>query len=64
MQDELQPQTSHAAISKMLNELHAAEIHGHLERVARRYARADLLVIDDFAVLTMDAQFCPPTKPL
>ena len=40
---------------KMLNELHAAEIHGHLERVARRYARADLLVIDDFAVLTMDA---------
>jgi DNA replication protein DnaC len=40
---------------KMLNELHAAEIHGHLERVARRFARADLLVIDDFAVLTMDA---------
>lgn len=40
---------------KMLNELHAAEIHGALDRVLRRYVRADLLVIDDFAVLAMDA---------
>jgi DNA replication protein DnaC len=40
---------------KMLNELHAAEIHGALDRTLRRYVRADLLVIDDFAVLAMDA---------
>jgi len=40
---------------KMLNELHAAELHGALDRVMRRYVRADLLVIDDFAVLAMDA---------
>lgn len=40
---------------KMLNELHAAELHGALEKVMRRYVRADLLVIDDFAVLAMDA---------
>lgn len=40
---------------KMLNELHAAELHGALDRVLRRYVRADLLVIDDFAVLAMDA---------
>jgi DNA replication protein DnaC len=40
---------------KMLNELHAAEIHGALDRILRRYVRADLLVIDDFAVLAMDA---------
>jgi DNA replication protein DnaC len=40
---------------RMLNELHGAEIHGGLERALRRYVRADLLVIDDFAVLTMDA---------
>lgn len=40
---------------KMLNELHAAEMHGALDRVLRRYVRADLLVIDDFAVLAMDA---------
>jgi len=40
---------------KMLNELHAAEIHGALDRVLRRFVRADLLVIDDFAVLAMDA---------
>lgn len=39
---------------KMLNELHGAELHGSLERVARRYVRADLLMIDDFAVLAMD----------
>jgi DNA replication protein DnaC len=39
---------------KLLNELHGAEIHGALERVARKYIRADLLMIDDFAVLAMD----------
>ena len=39
---------------KMLNELHGAEIHGALDRVMRRYIRADLLLIDDFAVLEMD----------
>jgi DNA replication protein DnaC len=41
--------------AKMLNELHAAELHGALDRVLRRYVRADPLVIDDFAVLAMDA---------
>lgn len=40
---------------KMLNELHAAELHGRLERVMRKYVRAELLVIDDFACLEMDA---------
>ena len=39
---------------RMLNELHGAELHGTLERVLRRYVRAELLVIDDFAVLAMD----------
>jgi DNA replication protein DnaC len=39
---------------RMLNELHGAEIHGALERALLRYVRADLLVIDDFAVLAMD----------
>lgn len=39
---------------KMLNHLHGAELHGALERVLRPYVRADLLVIDDFAVLEMD----------
>lgn len=39
---------------KMLNELAGAEIHGGLERALRRYARVELLVIDDFAVLAMD----------
>ena len=38
----------------MLNELHGAELHGTLERVLRRYVRAELLVIDDFAVLATD----------
>ena len=40
---------------KLLNELHGAELHGDLDRVMRRYVCADLLVIDDFAVLSMDA---------
>ena len=39
---------------RMLNELSGAEVHGQLERALRRYARADFLVIDDFAVLAMD----------
>ena len=39
---------------RMLNELSGAEVHGQLEHALRRYARADLLVIDDFAVLAMD----------
>ena len=39
---------------KMLNELHGAELHGDLDRVMRRFIRADLLMIDDFAVLSMD----------
>ena len=43
------------AAPKMLNELHAAELHGSLEKALRRYVRAELLVIDDFAVLAMDA---------
>jgi len=40
--------------TRMLNELSGAELHGQLERVLRRYCRADFLVIDDFAVLAMD----------
>lgn len=39
---------------KMLNDLHGAELHGTLERAMRRYVNADLLFIDDFAVLAMD----------
>jgi DNA replication protein DnaC len=39
---------------RMLNELQGAEIHGQLDKVARRYVTADLLMIDDFAVLEMD----------
>lgn len=42
------------AAPKMLNELHGAELHGDLDRVMRRYVRADFIMIDDFAVLTMD----------
>ena len=40
---------------KMLNELHGAELHGKLDRVLSKYVRAELLVIDDFASLEMDA---------
>ena len=40
---------------RMLNELHGADLHGTLERALRRFVRAELLVIDDFAVLAMDA---------
>jgi DNA replication protein DnaC len=39
---------------RMLNDLHGAEIHGALDRALLRYVRPELLVIDDFAVLTMD----------
>jgi DNA replication protein DnaC len=39
---------------KLLNELHGADLHGALEKRIRRYVIADLLVIDDFAVLAMD----------
>lgn len=42
------------AAPRMLNELHGAEIHGALERVARKFLKADLLMVDDFAVLVMD----------
>lgn len=49
-----QKRTVLVSAPKMLNELAGAELHGALDRVMRRYARADLLVIDDFAVLDMD----------
>jgi DNA replication protein DnaC len=39
---------------KMLNELHGADLHGSIDRVMRRYVHADLLLVDDFAVLSMD----------
>ena len=42
------------AAPRMLNDLHGAELHGKLERTLRKYVRAELLVIDDFAVLAMD----------
>jgi DNA replication protein DnaC len=40
--------------ARMLNDLSGAELHGAIERALRRYVRAELLVIDDFAVLAMD----------
>jgi len=40
--------------ARMLNDLQGAELHGVIERALRRYVRAELLVIDDFAVLAMD----------
>lgn len=40
--------------TRMLNDLHGAELHGGLDKALRPYIRADLLVIDDFAVLVMD----------
>lgn len=42
------------AAPRLLNDLHGADLHGSLERALRRYVRAELLVIDDFAVLAMD----------
>jgi DNA replication protein DnaC len=41
--------------AKMLNELHGAELHGNLDKALRKYVRAELLIIDDFASLEMDA---------
>lgn len=49
-----QKRTVLVSAPKMLNDLAGAELHGALDRVMRRYARADFLVIDDFAVLAMD----------
>ena len=40
---------------KMLNERHGAELHGKLDKALRKYVRAELLIIDDFASLEMDA---------
>jgi len=51
---QAQKRTVLVSAPRMLNDLAGAELHGALERVMRRYARADLLVIDDFAVLAMD----------
>lgn len=39
---------------RMLNELQGAELHGHVERILRKYTGPALLVVDDFAVLEMD----------
>lgn len=39
----------------MVNHLHGADVHGDIESALRRYCRPDLLVIDDFATLAMDA---------
>ena len=44
-----------SSATRMLNELAGAELHGQLDRTLRRYCHADFLVIDDFAVLVMDA---------
>ncbi len=38
---------------RMLNDLHGGELHSRLDRILRKYTRAELLVIDDFAVLEM-----------
>ena len=42
------------SVPKMLNELAGAELHGSLEKAMRPYVKAELLVLDDFAVLAMD----------
>jgi DNA replication protein DnaC len=51
-----QAQKSVVVISaaRMLNQLSGADLHGGLERALKPYVRADLLMIDDFAVLEMD----------
>jgi DNA replication protein DnaC len=41
--------------ARMLNDLAGAEVHGHITRALRNYTRPALLVLDDFAVLDMDA---------
>ena len=38
----------------MMNDLHGAQLHGRFDRVLRKYVKADLLIIDDFACLDMD----------
>lgn len=40
---------------RMLTDLQGAGIHGSLDRALRRYVRADLLAVDDFAVLAMES---------
>ena len=40
--------------AQMLNDLAGAEMHGQIVRALRKYTRPSLLVIDDFAVLSMD----------
>jgi DNA replication protein DnaC len=40
---------------RMLSELRGAELHGRLDTAMRRFVRADLLVVDDFAVVEMDS---------
>lgn len=40
--------------ARMLNDLQGAEIHGQVERVLKKYTSPALLVVDDFAVLSMD----------
>ncbi|MGD8501007.1 MAG: ATP-binding protein [Phycisphaerales bacterium] len=51
---QAQKRTVLVSAPKMLNDLAGAELHGALDRVIRRYVYAELLVIDDFAVLAMD----------
>lgn len=51
---QAQRRTVLVSAPKMLNDLAGAELHGAIDRAMRRYVRADLLVIDDFAVLAMD----------
>ena len=51
---QAQKRTVLVSAPKMLNDLAGAELHGAIDRVMRRYVRADLLVVDDFAVLAMD----------
>ncbi len=51
---QAQKSTLLVSAPKMLNDLAGAEIHGALDHVMRPYVRAELLVVDDFAVLAMD----------
>jgi len=41
--------------ARMLNDLAGADVHGNITRALRKYTRPALLVVDDFAVLDMDA---------
>lgn len=51
---QAQKRTVLVSAPKMLNDLAGAELHGAIDRVMRRYVHADLLIVDDFAVLAMD----------